>query len=358
MAAHGRPAAGAAALGAARGCGAGRRRALPAPNARHSLPRAPCLAHAPHRARPAPRAPPPLRAPVFVDYFGVSALMPLLPFYLEDHAGLTGDELALWVGLISTAPFAAIAVSWCAAQRCSVPPRRRAAATAVTRGVARSIFWGRASDFIGAKRAVQITLAGDALTFAATGFVVRPGAILAVRFAAGLSSPIVPALAYVFEVLPPSEAMHGITCFVTCVTLGFLVGGSAAALYAPIGWRGVALVTAGLAVLGLALSSFTMVRAPVAPCIRRRGVGAARVARGRSIGPSRAGANQRAWARRCARRCSSSSLPYLSARRDLPRSPAPRSLEISRAEISRAETLGQSWRVLLRATRSPRLSRC
>ena len=59
---------------------------------------------------------------MFVDYFGVSALMPLLPFYLEDHAGLSGDDLALWVGLISTAPFAAIAVSWCAAPCCVAPP--------------------------------------------------------------------------------------------------------------------------------------------------------------------------------------------------------------------------------------------
>ena len=216
------------------------------------------------------------------------------------------------------------------------PVLRGAAATAVTRGVARSIMWGRASDFIGAKRAVQITLAGDALTFAATGFVVHPGAILAVRFAAGLSSPIVPALAYVFEVLSPSEAMHGITCFVACVTIGFLVGGSAVALYEPIGWRGVALVTAGLAVIGLVLSSFTMVSKHAAPCIRRRDIGAARVTRGRCIGRSRAGANQRAWARRCDRRYLSWSSPYLSARRDLPRRDLPRR-DLPRRDLPRRD---------------------
>lgn len=103
---------------------------------------------------------------VFTDYYGLSAMVPMMPFHLQDAAGLDNEAATMYFGIINSSQYAGVVVG--------------------------CIFWGFASDRLGPMRSVQMTMIGDVVTFALTGITVQPGYLIVVRIAAGFFSPLVP----------------------------------------------------------------------------------------------------------------------------------------------------------------------
>ena len=79
-------------------------------------------------------------------------LSPLLPFFLRDTVGFQAETLEQWTGVIGSAQFAGVLLG--------------------------CIVWGCASDRIGPKRSVQITMVGDLVLFTAFGAGLSRGAAL------------------------------------------------------------------------------------------------------------------------------------------------------------------------------------
>ena len=164
---------------------------------------------------------------VFADYLGLAMLTPSLPFYLSEK-GLTDDEIPFWNGAITTAQFAAIVIG--------------------------NVFWGRFCDRTSSWRALQMAMLGDTVFFALSAvapFGLRgapsAGVMLAVvRFFAGLFTPLVSAVLYIFDrVQSPKELARGVSLYAFATVSaygagGFLVG----VLYEPIGWSWVNTISA------------------------------------------------------------------------------------------------------------------
>jgi MFS family permease len=125
---------------------------------------------------------------VFADYLGLAMLTPSLPFYLSEK-GLTDSEIPFWNGAITTAQFAAIVIG--------------------------NVFWGRFCDRTSSWRALQVAMLGDTVFFALSAgapFGLRgapsAGIMLAVvRFFAGLFTPLVSAVLYIFDRERPLERL-------------------------------------------------------------------------------------------------------------------------------------------------------
>jgi len=177
----------------------------------------------------------------FADYFGLAVLSPTLPYFLQE---LGVANIALWTGIIVTAQFAAVVLG--------------------------NNVWGAVSDRFGPQRAIQATMAGDALFFGLSAIATRPWSLLLIRFLAGLFSPLVPALACVFAVLTPAETTTGIGRYALSLLLAYVVGAAiVGAAYDEIGWVGMSLVTAAVAVV--ALCYVTFVPAPAGVLMGKRG---------------------------------------------------------------------------------------
>lgn len=178
---------------------------------------------------------------VVVDYIGLGSIAPALPFHLNATATrtLTADGLATWVGAINTAQYATV--------------------------VAACLFWGRVSDRHGAKPALAITMAGDAIFFSLTAFAEHPVLLLVVRLGAGFFSPLVPALAYIFEQVPPQEFVTAMTVYSMAVLLGLSIGSAMVSLYVYIGWRGLTLPVGVLALIAFVLALLVLRRRPPSP---------------------------------------------------------------------------------------------
>lgn len=169
---------------------------------------------------------------VSADYAGLAAITPILPFHLRDRCGVEdGDATAIWTGIISSSQFAAVMLA--------------------------CLVWGGVADRIGAKRTVQITMLGDLVTFTASAFVTSPVAMLIVRFCAGCFSPLVPSLAFIFEVTAFEDTVTATSAYVVSVVCGFLIGSLSVGLYQELDWCGVALITASLVFCAL-LSTLLM----------------------------------------------------------------------------------------------------
>jgi MFS family permease len=157
-----------------------------------------------------------------------------LPFYL---ATIGVDDVPLWAGIILSGQFAAVVLGesaatllppaqsdvvpattiaaviarHCLAQLTYPPPedqRPRQIITMTNAALSRlhyhdqlpgNLVWGVAADRFGARKVLQITMVGDAIFFAATGFCRNLPLLIVVRVFAGLSTPLVPSLAYIFE---------------------------------------------------------------------------------------------------------------------------------------------------------------
>ena len=162
---------------------------------------------------------------VVVDYMGLGVLLPVLPFYLRDSGNMTMSELELWTGLISSSQFVAV--------------------------MAACLVMGVVSDRIGAKRTMQLVMIGNTIIFSINAFVHTPGVLLAIRVCIGFCSPLVPALVYIFEVVPSEHTVFGTSAFMFAVVLGILLGGATVGLYDDLGWMGISLFMGGLSCIGL-----------------------------------------------------------------------------------------------------------
>ena len=162
---------------------------------------------------------------VFADFYGLSAIMPMIPFHLQDTSGLSIDEATLWFGFISSAQYGGVILG--------------------------CIFWGLASDAFSPMRSVQITIAGDVVIFAASGFASTPAALLGVRVAAGFFSPLVPSVAYVFSTVATTDALRAASAHAASVLAGYGLGTASIALYEPLGFKGTGFLCASIALAAL-----------------------------------------------------------------------------------------------------------
>eukprot|EP00277_Geminigera_cryophila_P000424 CAMPEP_0179414062 /NCGR_PEP_ID=MMETSP0799-20121207/5449_1 /TAXON_ID=46947 /ORGANISM="Geminigera cryophila, Strain CCMP2564" /LENGTH=496 /DNA_ID=CAMNT_0021186611 /DNA_START=85 /DNA_END=1575 /DNA_ORIENTATION=- len=168
---------------------------------------------------------------VFADYFGLSVLQPTLPFFIEEIDPNT-DKLELWTGAILSAQFIAV--------------------------IPGNLFWGYLTDRLGSRLTLQITIAGDALCFLGTAFCKDALSLLFVRACAGFFSPLVPALANIFEIVPAKDAVAAMGRFGMCVMGAYIVGsGLVGVVYESIHWSGVNFVTTAVAVLAIVPISLT-----------------------------------------------------------------------------------------------------
>ena len=161
----------------------------------------------------------------FADFFGLSALVPLIPFHLQDSSSSDDDAVASWAGAINSVQYVGV-VFGC-------------------------IFWGIVSDRFGAMRALQITMIGDVVFFAVSGAVTEPQSLMYVRVLAGFFSPLVPAAAYVFEVTDAKDAVRATGINAMAIAMGYAFGTSSIGLYPWIGWAGVASLGSAIALAAL-----------------------------------------------------------------------------------------------------------
>jgi hypothetical protein len=82
--------------------------------------------------------------------------------------------------------------------------------------------------------------------------------LLLVRACAGFFSPLVPALAYIFEVVPPARIVDGVTWYTLSVLSGLTLGSAAAGLYEPLGWHAFSLLLSAIAAVALTVAAVTL----------------------------------------------------------------------------------------------------
>jgi MFS family permease len=167
---------------------------------------------------------------------GLAVITPTLPYYLAE---IGAPSVALWTGVIISSQLAAVVVG--------------------------NSVWGRFSDKYGPHRAIQATMAGNAIFFGLSAAAFQPWSLVVIRFVAGLFSPLVPSLAYLFAVLTPAETTAGVGRYSLALLCAYVVGAAVVgASYDEVGWLGTSLITAGVAFLALAYISLRPVPASVA----------------------------------------------------------------------------------------------
>jgi DHA1 family tetracycline resistance protein-like MFS transporter len=174
---------------------------------------------------------------VFLDLLGFGIILPLLPFYAE-RFGATG----VWVGALLTA--------YSAAQFVGAP------------------VLGRLSDRVGRRPVLLLSLAGSAVSLAATGLARGLGVLLLARACAGLfGGSIATAQAYIADVTAPRERARYMGLLGAAIGLGFVFGPALGSLLAPRGFGSAAFAAAGLAAGNWLLAFFRL------PESRRPGAG-------------------------------------------------------------------------------------
>ncbi len=213
---------------------------------------------------------------VIADYYGLSAMVPMMPFHLQDAAGLNDADATVWFGVITSSQYAGVVLG--------------------------CIFWGFASDRLGPMRSVQMTMVGNVATFALTGITVEPSYLLIVRIFAGFFSPAVPglcatqccpalayqqfapstllgiavhtcelafpwhllthrslcatrvlaAVAYLFSVCDAADAAFAASANSLAILAGFGTGTASVALYEVMGFEGAGWLCSGIALAALA----------------------------------------------------------------------------------------------------------
>ena len=112
---------------------------------------------------------------------------------------------------------------------------------------------GAMGDGLGARETLAATLLGDVVLFTLTALATKPGALLAIRLVAGMSSPLVAALMYILQrASTKSQTLKGVNAYSLSVNGGYALGGVVVGVgYASMGWLGLNLLSAGVA--GVAL---------------------------------------------------------------------------------------------------------
>ena len=140
-------------------------------------------------------------AATFADYLGMALLTPALPYFLSDVVGLDARGVATWTGAITTAQYAG--------------------------GAMGNMIVGTMGDKLGSRATLGVTLAGDVLFFTLTAVNRHRGALLALRFLAGLSSPLVAALHHILkQARDKMHVLEGVNAYSLSVNAGYALGGS------------------------------------------------------------------------------------------------------------------------------------
>jgi MFS family permease len=114
------------------------------------------------------------------------------------------------------------------------------------------------SDRFGPARALQLTLLGDAIFFGLSAAATTTWSLILIRFSAGLFSPLVPALSFIFQTLRPEEMVGGMGRYTISITTAYFLGAALIGIaYETIGWLGTSLVTCAIAALA-ALYAFVL----------------------------------------------------------------------------------------------------
>ena len=165
-------------------------------------------------------------AATFADYLGMAMLTPALPYWCAE-AGMSPTDVATLTGAITTAQYAGAALG--------------------------NFAVGAMGDGLGARETLAATLLGDVVLFTLTALATKPGALLAIRLVAGMSSPLVAALMYILQrATTKSQTLKGVNAYSLSVNGGYALGGVVVGVgYASMGWLGLNLLSAGVA--GVAL---------------------------------------------------------------------------------------------------------
>lgn len=169
---------------------------------------------------------------VIVDLVGFGIVMPILPFYADEH-GANATQL----GMIFTA--------YAAAQFVCAP------------------LWGRLSDRIGRRPVMLGTIAGTALSLLLLGLAPSLPWIFAARCLAGaFAANIGVASAYIADVTPDEERTRWMGMLGASFGVGFVLGPAIGALLAPAGHALPMLAAAGLAGANLGFAAFSLREPP------------------------------------------------------------------------------------------------
>jgi DHA1 family tetracycline resistance protein-like MFS transporter len=176
---------------------------------------------------------------VFVDMLGFGIILPLLPFHAQGLGG-TG----LWVGAVLTA--------YSAAQFVSAP------------------LLGSLSDRYGRRPLLLLSLAGSAVSLAATGVAGTLVTLLAARIIAGLfGGAISVGQAYVADNTEPAQRTRALGMIGASIGMGFVFGPAIGAALSGLGFAGVSFVAAGIALANLIAGFFLLPKSVPAQRIRR-----------------------------------------------------------------------------------------
>lgn len=123
---------------------------------------------------------------------------------------------------------------------------------------------GRMGDVLGSRATLCLTLLGDVVLFSLTAFSTGPSMLVAVRCMAGLSSPLVASLLYILERASGKlQTLEAINAYSISVNMGYAVGGVVVGLgYNSMGWVGVNLFSASVAVVAIALVLWSSTPSP------------------------------------------------------------------------------------------------
>ena len=168
-------------------------------------------------------------AATLADYLGMALLTPALPYFLSERLDMDASATATWTGAVTTAQYAG--------------------------GALGNMVVGTMGDVLGSRATLGVTLGGDVAFFAVTAFVADERVLVAVRFLAGLSSPLVAALHHILLVSRDKmHAMEGVNAYSASVNLGYCLGGVVVGVgYDEMGWVGLNLLSAAVALLAVGL---------------------------------------------------------------------------------------------------------
>jgi MFS family permease len=169
---------------------------------------------------------------VIVDLIGFGIVMPILPFYADEH-GAKATEL----GTLFTA--------YAAAQFVCAP------------------LWGRLSDRIGRRPVMLGTIGGTALSLLFLGLAPSLLWIFAARCLAGaFAANIGVASAYIADVTPNEERTRWMGMLGASFGVGFVLGPAIGAILAPFGHAVPLFAAAGLAAVNLGFAAFSLREPP------------------------------------------------------------------------------------------------
>jgi MFS family permease len=153
---------------------------------------------------------------VFVDYFGLGILVPLLPFFVEDDGASP-----IWVGIILSVQYAGVVVG--------------------------NQLGGFLSDRLGRKRTLLLAMAGDAVFFGASAFAPNVLYLTAFRFFAGMFTPLAPSLTWLMDSVEPHSHAEATGIWSTFASVAFILASAVGGLLGN--WMIAMVLTAFLSLL-------------------------------------------------------------------------------------------------------------